>query len=61
MSENCARRVVSVHGHTHTNDNMLPGETFEGFNTALGERSGGPVPFQQIIVGAACGSKSIFR
>lgn len=55
LPENCARQVVSVHAHTHTNDNMLPGENFEGFNLAQGEKSGGPLPFHQIILGAACG------
>ena len=43
LPENCARKVISLHAHTHTNDNMLPGESFEGFNTALGARAGGPV------------------
>jgi hypothetical protein len=56
LPENCARQVVSVGAHTHTNDNMLPGESFDGFNTAQGSNSGGPVPFHQIILGAACGN-----
>ena len=55
--ESCSRQVVNVGAHTHTNDNMLPGENFEGFNTALGDRSGGPIPFHQVILGASSGSK----
>lgn len=55
LPENCARPVVAIGGHTHTNDNMLAGENFDGFNTALGARSGGPLPFHQIVVGASCG------
>lgn len=43
LADNCSRKIISLHAHTHTNDNMLPGESFEGFNTALGARAGGPV------------------
>ena len=43
LPENCSRRIISLHAHSHTNDNMLPGESFEGFNTALGARAAGPV------------------
>ncbi|KAL7562883.1 hypothetical protein ACA910_000259 [Epithemia clementina (nom. ined.)] len=58
--QNCSRTVVAFGAHTHTNDNMLPGEHFAGFSTALNTenvtRAGGPLPFHQIVLGAACGS-----
>lgn len=58
----CERTIVSNHAHTHTNDNMLPGEFFEGFGSVFDNgnmtvwESSGPVPFHQILVGAASGN-----
>jgi len=59
--EDCERPVLSTHAHTHTNENILPGESFEGWNVALNagsleNRAPGPVPYHQIIVGASSGS-----
>jgi len=59
--ENCERKIVTLHAHTHTNDNIQPGEAFEGWLTKLNEGTcddcaPGPVPFQQFIVGAGGGS-----
>ena len=42
------RKVLVLAGHTHTVENHLPGDEYEGW--------GQPIPFHQIIVGAACGS-----
>ena len=59
--EGCERRIVSSHAHTHTTENIRPGENFEGWSTALDAgnlqgRSPGPPPFHQVILGAGCGS-----
>lgn len=42
------RKVVSLGGHTHTLENHLPGEEYEGW--------GQVTPIRQVVVGAACGS-----
>jgi hypothetical protein len=42
------RRAVSLAGHTHTVARFLPGEELSGWQE--------PIPFEQIIVGAASGS-----
>ncbi|QCQ22775.1 calcineurin-like phosphoesterase C-terminal domain-containing protein [Desulfoglaeba alkanexedens] len=42
------RKVVSMAGHTHTLSHFAPGDELVGW--------GQPTPFNQIIVGAACGS-----
>jgi hypothetical protein len=42
------RKVLAVSGHTHTAERLLTGEEFEGW--------GSPLPFPQLIAGAACGS-----
>ena len=62
-AENCERRIVSASAHTHTVENMLPGEVFEGFLTTLDQdslldesRVPGATPFHQLILGAASGS-----
>lgn len=56
----CERPLLALSGHTHTNEQIRPGEVFEGWETTLNEggvfESGGPAPFAQIIAGAACGS-----
>lgn len=59
--EDCERKIVSSHAHTHTIENIRPGENFEGWKTALdaGNLKGvaaGPPPFHQVILGAGGGS-----
>lgn len=59
--EDCARPLLALSGHTHTNENIRPGESYEGWETTLDDAiaegsSPGPAPFPQIIVGAASGS-----
>ena len=54
--EDCKYKIVSLSAHTHTNENILPGEDCEGWRTALGEGGAGPPPYHQVIVGAASGS-----
>ena len=54
--EDCERTVIALGAHSHTNENIRPGDDFEGWRTALGDRSPGPPPFHQIVVGAACGN-----
>jgi hypothetical protein len=55
-SGNPVRPALALSGHTHTVDNLRPGEVFAGWTTALGERAPGAIPFPQIVVGAACGA-----
>jgi C terminal of Calcineurin-like phosphoesterase/N terminal of Calcineurin-like phosphoesterase/Calcineurin-like phosphoesterase len=55
-SGNPMRPALALSGHTHTLEQIRPGELFAGWTSALGERSPGAVPFPQIVVGAACGS-----
>lgn len=58
----CERPLLALSGHTHTNEQIRPGEVFEGWETTLSSGSnpvwepGGPAPFPQIIAGAAAGS-----
>jgi len=47
------RPTVALSGHTHTNDQFRPGELYEGWTQATHDF---PMPFPQIIAGAACGS-----
>ncbi|NJN45625.1 MAG: phosphohydrolase [Candidatus Competibacteraceae bacterium] len=60
--ENCERPLLALSGHTHTNEQIRPGETFEGWETVLDSgnlppgRAVGASPFPQIVVGAASGS-----
>ncbi|MCG8548185.1 MAG: calcineurin-like phosphoesterase family protein [Alphaproteobacteria bacterium] len=60
--ENCARPILALAGHTHTLEQIRPGESFEGWNETLDRgslppgRSVGPSPFPQIVTGAAGGS-----
>jgi 3',5'-cyclic AMP phosphodiesterase CpdA len=54
--ENCERPLLALSGHTHTNEQIRPGETFEGWETVLESRAVGASPFPQIVVGAAAGS-----
>lgn len=62
LPEDCERKVIATFGHTHTVENMYPGEDFEGWRVALDAgslpagRAPGPVPFHHVIVGASCGS-----
>jgi hypothetical protein len=50
------RPALALSGHTHTVEQLRPGEVFAGWTTALGERAPGAIPFPQIVTGAACGS-----
>lgn len=60
--EKCARPLLALSGHTHTLEQIRPGEAFEGWHTTLDRgalppgRSAGPSPFPQIVTGAASGS-----
>ncbi|AKS41108.1 calcineurin-like phosphoesterase C-terminal domain-containing protein [Wenzhouxiangella marina] len=47
------RPALSVAGHTHTVENLAPGEWFEGWPQHTGV---GPLPFRHLIAGAAAGS-----
>lgn len=49
------RNVVSFAGHTHTLEQLRPGELYQGWQTAFTDPLG-PTPFHQIVAGAACGS-----
>jgi 3',5'-cyclic AMP phosphodiesterase CpdA len=49
------RPALAFSGHTHTLEQIRPGENFEGWNNAFDQPSG-PSPFPQIVSGAACGS-----
>jgi hypothetical protein len=42
------RKVLALAGHTHTTEQFLPNTVQDGWNQ--------PTPFQQMIIGAACGS-----
>jgi hypothetical protein len=50
------RPALALSGHSHTLENIRPGEVYAGWETALGDRSPGAPPFPQIVAGAACGS-----
>jgi hypothetical protein len=50
------RPALALSGHSHTLENIRPGETYLGWETTLGDRSPGAPPFPQIVAGAACGS-----
>jgi hypothetical protein len=58
----CERPVLALSGHTHTIEQIRPGESFEGWEKTLDSgllppgRSVGASPFPQIIAGAAAGS-----
>ena len=62
LPENCERPLLALSGHTHTNEQIRPGETYEGWKTTLDSgalppgRAVGASPFPQIVVGAGCGS-----
>lgn len=47
------RQVLSLAGHTHTVENLEPGEWFAGWQEHVGV---GPLPFRHIIAGAASGA-----
>ncbi len=46
------RPSLSLSGHTHTVENLGPGEWYEGWSKQVGV---GPLPFRHIIAGAASG------
>ncbi len=60
--EFCKRPLLALAGHTHTNEQIRPGESFEGWAETLDSgalppgRSVPASPFPQIIVGASAGS-----
>jgi len=47
------RPALGLSGHTHTTEQILPGEFFEGFEEHTGV---GPAPFHQIVTGGVSGS-----
>ena len=47
------RPVLGLSGHTHTVEQILPGEHFHGWREITGT---GPAPFHQIVTGAVSGS-----
>ena len=47
------RPVLGLSGHTHTTENILTGEYFDGWEENTGV---GPAPFHQIVTGALSGS-----
>ncbi|MCQ8185802.1 calcineurin-like phosphoesterase C-terminal domain-containing protein [Parvularcula maris] len=46
------RKALSFSGHTHTTENFAPGDSFAGWQEAIGVEA---VPFRHIIAGAASG------
>jgi hypothetical protein len=48
-----AREALSLSGHTHTIENHAPGQSFDGWETAVGVSA---LPFRHIVAGAASGS-----
>ena len=60
--EDCERPVLALSGHTHTNEQIRPGETFQGWEETLDSgllppgRAVGASPFPQIVVGAGSGA-----
>ena len=47
------RPALGLSGHTHTVEQILPGEHFDGWREATGT---GPAPFHQIVTGGVSGS-----
>lgn len=47
------RPALSLSGHTHTLENHSPGQSFEGWDAAVGVEA---LPFRHIVAGAASGS-----
>ena len=47
------RKALGLSGHTHTTENILTGEYYEGWEENTGV---GPAPFHQIVTGALSGS-----
>ena len=47
------REALSLSGHTHTIENLAPGDSFAGWQATVGVDS---LPFRHIIVGAASGA-----
>jgi hypothetical protein len=46
------RKVLSLSGHTHTTENLAPGDSFAGWQDAIGVET---IPFRHMIAGAASG------
>ncbi|MEM6537577.1 MAG: calcineurin-like phosphoesterase family protein, partial [Pseudomonadota bacterium] len=47
------RKALSLSGHTHTTENMSPGDSFDGWNKMVNVAS---LPFRHIIAGAGSGA-----
>ncbi|MEM8636628.1 MAG: calcineurin-like phosphoesterase family protein [Pseudomonadota bacterium] len=47
------REALSLSGHTHTTENMSPGDSFAGWADAVGVTA---IPFRHIVAGAASGA-----
>ena len=62
VTAGCERPALALSGHTHTVEQIRPGETFEGWDKVLDSgalppgRAVGASPFPQIVAGAACGA-----
>ncbi len=62
VTAGCERPVLALSGHTHTNEQIRPGESFEGWERTLDSgalppgRAVGASPFPQIVAGASSGS-----
>jgi len=62
VNSTCERPLLAFSGHTHTNESLRPGESYEGWATSLDAgslpagRAVAAVPFPQIVAGATCGS-----
>ncbi|MDT8757193.1 calcineurin-like phosphoesterase family protein [Sphingomonas psychrotolerans] len=46
------RKALDLSGHSHTLENLAPGDSFEGWNQAVGVTS---IPFRHIVAGAVAG------
>jgi hypothetical protein len=49
------RKALALSGHTHTLEQLRPGELFAGWQSSFAEPLG-PTPFPQIVTGATAGS-----
>jgi hypothetical protein len=58
--ERCSRPLLAISGHTHTLEQIRPGESYRSWEETLSSggvwESPGPAPFPQIVAGAACGA-----
>jgi hypothetical protein len=49
------RKALALSGHTHTFEHHRPGDLYAGWQTTFAAPHG-PIPFPQIVTGAACGA-----